>query len=433
MRRGGSTEIIYKRISSSIDIIIKGGDLKEKSIVIFGCTMWAKMLIGLLADRGLKVAAFVDNNPKKTGGKCQGIDVYSPNEYLMNAQDKYIVIICSSYWREMSRQLESMGYRRDNNFFVIFYEDEVGHFWRNLKEVITGYRLYHKLLRKYPVEGKHVFVCPYGASGDVYMAGLFFKTYRQQQGIEKYLLIVDNRLAERTAKMFDIDPIVVVSEEEKKALLHAWSFFGSVCIPVKPLLYWGWRTKKFPNPDANMDITFLDMMKYDVYNFEEVVTPQPPKQMRKDFCSAYFKENKLMPGKTVILAPYAGSFSTSITAEFWQCLAKHLVERGYLVCTNSAGDNEPVIPGTTPIFFPLDCTVDMLNMAGYFIGVRSGFCDIASNSHCRFIVLYERALNAVKYEFFSFKRMGLQPKALEFIYDDEDKEAFIEQILEAVG
>ena len=69
-----------------------------------------------------------------------------------------------------------------------------------------------------------------------------------------------------------------------------------------------------------------------------------------------------------------------------------------------------------------------MDYAGAFIGVRSGFCDILSATSAMYIVLYERALNAVKYEYFSFVRMGLNKDAKEFVYSGDDPDGLAGQV-----
>jgi hypothetical protein len=71
-------------------------------------------------------------------------------------------------------------------------------------------------------------------------------------------------------------------------------------------------------------------------------------------------------------------------------------------------------------------------MAGYFVGVRSGLCDIISSSSCRKAVLYEKDGYFYKcspYDYFSLKKMGLCDDAVEIEYREDIKHQALEAIL----
>lgn len=98
-------------------------------------------------------------------------------------------------------------------------------------------------------------------------------------------------------------------------------------------------------------------------------------------------------GKTVILSPFARSLMIP-GKNFWISLAKELNKNGFFVCV-SQDPNPNVnyeIPDTLAIFFPYAQAILILNYAGYFIGARSGFCDILTASDCHLTILYTRDL-----------------------------------------
>ena len=102
-------------------------------------------------------------------------------------------------------------------------------------------------------------------------------------------------------------------------------------------------------------------------------------------------------------------------------------DRGFVVCTNSCGDTEPAVTGTIPVFFSLDIAPQLIEKAGYFIGIRSGFCDIISGSAAKKVILYharERFFNGSTFEYFSLKGMGLCNDAVEIVFENADKELY---------
>lgn len=432
MRKEKSTEHILRRIRAQMSHLFRAGVFSQKEIVLFGCTMWTNALMECLENYHLRVGAIVDNNPQKADGKCQGIDVYLPEVYLRSKKrGSFCVLICSGYWQEMAGQLTSMGLVQNKDFFIIRFYDKPDTLLKSMWEAARGYRIYQRYNLDLHGSNNWLFVFPYGGSGDIYMACIFLKQFLAQEQIDDYCLLVDETLALKTLQLFFPHKGTLIAREEKRQILDAWAFCGSSVMHVKPLLYWGWRTKRYPNPDSSMDITFLDVMKYDVYGYGKDAVWQIPDKREDGYFYArdLFEKLDLKEGKTVILAPYAGSYRSGISSKLWETIAKRLTNLGYCVCTNSAGDSEPVVVGTKQIFFPLQYAVDVVDYAGGFIGVRSGFCDILSSSSAIFIVLYERALNAVKYEYFSFVRMGFNKNAKELIYSGEDDNSFIEQIV----
>ena len=300
---------------------------------------------------------------------------------------------------------------------------------RSYLDIQKGYKQYKKLIKTLPGQNTYVFICPWAASGDIYMAGLFLQQFIEKENIDDYVFLVIGKLAYKVAKMFNINNVQIITEEEKINLIDAWAFYGSEKMRVKPLLYWGWRLKHHLNPDANMDVTFLEVMKYDVFNLKKTDKPQVPNLDESDYVDQFFTDNCLTKGKTVIIAPYAGSYNSNVTVAFWEKLVQCLTDKGYSVCTNSGGEHEPVIKGSIGVFFPLGEAVSILNNAGYFIAVRSGLCDIVSSSGCNQIILYERGLNAVNYNYFSLRKMGLSNEAIELIYDKESEQDIFEEIM----
>lgn len=127
----------------------------------------------------------------------------------------------------------------------------------------------------------------------------------------------------------------------------------------------------------------------------------------------------LRKGRTVLLDPYAGTFK-SFPMEQWEQLAILLMKKGYSVCTNTAGTESMAVAGTTAVYIPYSKIVDFTSKAGFFIGIRSGLCDIVSASSAVMTVFYPFNLiveDGFCYRFFGLKRMELRKdKLLELEY-----------------
>lgn len=170
------------------------------------------------------------------------------------------------------------------------------------------------------------------------------------------------------------------------------------------------------------------MFQYDVFGLgTEAKLQHYPIGMDKKFCDQWFADRKLKKGRTVILAPYAGSFQSNIPLEEWERFVLALNAKGYDVCTNCYGEKENPIKNTIPVQFSYDEGISLIEYAGGFVAVRSGLCDILSQAECRMVILYESGFNASSYDYFSLKRMGLNEHVMEFIYDSSTIDQMISQ------
>ena len=413
-------------IQSSILNANKEKFFDNKRVVIFGCTLYARDIRDALIDIDVKLDAFIDNNKEKWNKRCLGVNIFSPKEYVSGKDENFVVIIASKYHYEMKAQLAKLGV---NESFVIDIpigesliaeKDDDEQLEQGIANVQAGLDIYKQILSKYGSEDI-LFVCPYPGTGDVYMACGFLEKYLKQHNIKNYILAVVGNNCVKVARLFGIKDIECITDEEKTRLLKAWEFLGSEVLNIKPLLYWGWRTKKYLNPRNYPQITFTEMFMYDVYGFDEMTEFRHPDIDRgSTFAKDLFEKYRLQKGKTVIIAPYAGSFVSEIKLTEWEKLVNSLISVGYDVCTNCYGEHEKPIKGTTPIQFPYEEVVNVLEYAGVFIAIRSGLCDIASSAKCKMIIIYENGFEASDKKYFGIRNMGLNTWAEEINYGDDE-------------
>ena len=180
---------------------------------------------------------------------------------------------------------------------------------------------------------------------------------------------------------------------------------------------------------------FMELFRTFVFNLPDDALPERPVlKDAGDELDHIFEKYRLTEGKTVLLSPYANTLA-DLPDDFWVLLAKSLMEMGYRVCTNSSGEMEPAVKGTVPVFFPLNIAPQFVERAGYFIGVRSGFCDVISAAEARKIILYDREnrfFNSSAYAYFSLNHMGLCHDAVEIEFENRTPYIYIEMILHAL-
>ncbi|CAM3692077.1 hypothetical protein COLU111180_03170 [Cohnella lubricantis] len=431
---------LNKTISQMLDNIgelVASGKLDGKEVILFGVVRELHHIVHFLTSKGIKIAAFIDNSPRKIGKAYAGIGVYSPESYLNPKKSNVAILICSAmYQQEQSIQIRSLGYVKNIDYFTAykFKKPKTPLFLReiqSLKRIVSGYYIYKRIMNGLP-KNATMLLCPYAGSGDAYLIGMYLKNYIKKENIDHYIIVANGNLVKKVVKLFSFENVVVINPSQKDKLLAAYQFLNSEKMKVKPLLFWDWRVKR--NINVNRDIlplSFKDDFKYGVFELDEsVVASSPIFNENEREVDAFFDKYGLIKGKTVILAPYMGAYNGMlISYQMWEQIVNGLKSKGYSVCTNSIGVEEPPIQGTQAVFFPLDMSVPIMDAAGGFIGIRSGFCDVISSSTCNMVVIYESVTNVIPIHYFGLKHMGLNDNAIEFEYDGTDDEAFVSQVL----
>lgn len=89
--------------------------LKNKEFIIFGTGKSAQYFLEI---HELSPIFFVDNNSKRWGDSFMEKPIYSPDE-LLTYQRSAIILIASSFENEISQQLSTMGFKKNENFYNI--------------------------------------------------------------------------------------------------------------------------------------------------------------------------------------------------------------------------------------------------------------------------------------------------------------------------
>ncbi len=414
-----------RAIEQSINDANNNGRLNDKRIYIFGCTLNAGYIIECLLNNEKTAYGFIENDKTKVGTKCTNIMIYSPQSLLEDENPKIIIIASAKYSREMVGQLLGIGLCESEMLVVPLSSNQgLGDFDEekiasNLEQVKNGIEIYEGLQKIYKSDAMMLF--PYPGTGDIYVACGFLNAYLKKNKIVSPLLVVCKKNCKEIAALFGYEFIEIISQKEMNNILLAWQFLGAEKIGVKPLLFWGWNAKYYYRAyRRHKEISFSDMFKYDVFGLSKNEEFRHPKKYTdEEYISSLSTSYDIEKGKSIIIAPYAGSFISSITFDVWEEIAQRLKKKGYSVFTNCFGAEVP-IKGTKAICFPYEKAVNVLEYAGGFIGIRSGLCDVISNADCKKMIVYESNYLASDYEFFSIVKMGLTSSAKEIEYISPD-------------
>lgn len=401
--------------------------LTGKYVVIFGAAAVTKVLKNCLLEHGIKINAIIDNDQKKIGRECLGLKIRKPADLLKKDTSNMVVLIYSIFHKDMENQLLKLGFNIQQIIDVsskyYFSDESLLYYLRYSMHIIAGNNHHRRINKKY-AGNQAIFICPYTGTGDVYLAGLYFYEYLRNRNIDDYVFIVVNNACKKVAQIFRIKNIEVMKAKDVGKLIGAKLFTEDLNSII--ILNDSWSSV-YTNPlqwiRGYKGLNFNEMFRNFVFNLsDEVVYKLPEYETEQENVQDFFIENKLLQGKTVILSPYSNTLF-ELPEHIWEEITLLFQQRGFTVCTNSSGVKEPPIKGTVPVFFPLTQAKPILDAAGYFIGVRSGLCDVISNSSCKKVIFYEKDgffYQSSTFEYFSLSKMNLCQDALEIEYKYSD-------------
>lgn len=360
-------------------------ELREKKVIIFGHCHAAEELLSHLEELGVAVHGFLDNNPAKQG-KYQGeIPIYAPDYLNHFSGEDSIVLIITRYFHAMANQLRGQGYEGTvvevvefQSFQAFSTHDAV--FAQKVARVKEGFHT----LEKMKGQGKFLVLCPYRALGDVYWGMSYLPAFLQEKKISSCTIAVVGNPCGQVAEMFGHTDIFVLQQKDMDAVLQAviCTEEGQAVIAHHGPFY----------PDGSLSILEERFIPFPDYYKTVVYGLSPSTPMTFPTCLSPLSpqvKDLIKPEKTVILAPYAHSV-VGVPWSFWEDLALTYEKKGFLVMTNLA-------PGETPISGTLGLTVALCEMqsaverAGYFVGLRSGLCDLLQGAKCEKTLVFAQS------------------------------------------
>ena len=227
-------------------------------------------------------------------------------------------------------------------------------------------------------------------TGDYYICGMYLPAYLKQQGISDYVFLVKDTGSERkVTELFEAYQGHVVSISSVDELSRFSEFMRQeepLCRSFEKsdhLSFIGEQLKGYRG------LSLMDFYLWYGFGFQDTPARSEPRFSQDiERIRAEMEERSLPRGKTILLSPYSTCSKEYLPQkEIWEEIAEHLKGHGYTVATNCFGEEVPV-KGTLPMSIPYQDLVPFLNEAGGFIGVRSGLCDIISQSTCKKIIIY---------------------------------------------
>lgn len=397
-------------------------------VYIYGVNENSRALYRRLKKEDIIVSGFVkDKSDAVQNNTFQGIRILDVEE--LKKKDKNLLLTNGIINDELIKELNDFSACEIKNLPTEDYMPSVNKiqqikkFTDRIAIYLQAFKLYSNMIKRY--HAKKVFVFS-GQSGDLFNALVYMGEYLKKANlVNDYVLTVIGGACLKVAQMFNLCNVEKISETESEKLISLYELCGekSNIVPVhcsERII----KNTVITKLDRHKNITLGKMYKYQIFRLNEDSCPQLPVYIRNSqYIDEVFKSNQWVRGRTVLLSPYANSYMDDELMKDWENLSKWLIENNYTVLTNSIGENEPPIPGTKAIGLPLEYVVDFIEQGGFFIGLRSGLCDIISGALCVKIILYREDFYG-RGDYFTFhclKNMQLCDDAYEIKYGQNNK------------
>lgn len=275
--------------------------------------------------------------------------------------------------------------------------------------IILGNGEIKKIRNKYGSDVHIIFM--FGATGDTYIQLRIIHNYLEERDIKNYVLTGNPQGIREIIKLFPqykfhpMRDYVAASIQKLYMLMSDDLENFTVMFPWTYELYANRcrirMTEKF---------NFMDTYCWYVLNLKQKYTLASPQFLKlTPALETKYKTIGINKGKTIILAPEANSVTT-LDSCLWKEIIEALQKCGYTVFINAREGKY----GCKNLFLPYFEYGSLLEYAGFFIGVRSGLCDIISSIVCKKIIIYPQKTDKVNYnehrseiDFCGLKVMGL--------------------------
>lgn len=299
---------------------------------------------------------------------------------------------------------------------------------------IIGENVYKKVISEYSGKKVRMFIYEYSGVGDVYVFCSYLKKVIEESTDSTDCLVVRSGICAEVARMCGIENVQVITTRQMKMLVYyarVARFNDNSIVVMTPF------PKRLPTDIYSHYLYGKKINMAEAYwcvllGLDSGEFDYPSLNRDEAYVERLFETKKLRKGRTVILSPYANTINC-FSERFWSRLAKMLKDRDFDVCTN-ASDNEEAIEGTQKIWFDLKDAEFVVNEAGYFVGIRSGFCDIICNSTGFKCILYPEyeIFNSSVYDFCSFEKMGLGRNYYEIQWDFDSYDELTNRVVSAL-
>lgn len=421
---------ILKNVAKRMLMLQKEKVLEEKKIFVGPADDISMYLIRWLRKHGYEVAGVFTAEEDFAGQRLMGFEIVRAEDLLIPYRKQNIVLLTDSSIQYLNRKLDYMEYYYNIQRFVVtepvvctadkIYQKLKNMFWRRslsgIHMVYEGKKVYGSLKKQISEKqmGKEtrILLFPYNSIGDMYILSVY-KKQGNRLFYGETVLVVTGNVCRQTAERLGFANVISIQQSDMDAVIRLKDTFYDELKDVS-ILHYNYSFLGIAEEISNSScIDFYQNYQYLVFDqkYEGLYHVKEDLDAAEEFC----RENNIVKGKSVILAPYAKSI-LQVSVVFWESLAAGLKKNGYHVYTNCNGTSELPVAGTKKIFFPLEIANSVAEYAGCFIGLRSGLCDLICCADCMKIIIYPKWVNdnmSIK-QFYTFQHTDCNSRLAEF-------------------
>ena len=417
----------WKKLKNGLDYLIAEHKLEKKQIYVLPADEYAITVIEYLRENNFEVTAILDTRSELVGQKLCGVPITEVEDSLCPFYPDKQVVLETSYWNmTLIVKLDFIECWHNDRRFLICEDipdkkpaKSIGCFRKigaRIKNcapinIFRKSRLNRKAQSKLDElaltsTGKQ-YLFPHASIGDIFILGTYLSQNNSKFRVPFTLIVVGNA-CKKIAIKSGFEHVISIDQSTMDMLLSYKMFMGEDLESVE-ILHYDFLGRCICNPLFDQKkITFYECYKYMVFG-EATNFINQSMESQKENVTSYCKRNGIVKGKTVILAPYNKSIP-DISPVLWEALARELQTLGYTVITNSAKDLERPVYRTRAVGIPLETINEVVEYAGYFIGVRSGLCDVISGCNAKKIVIFPKlkGVESSILDFYQFECLGLK-------------------------
>jgi hypothetical protein len=257
--------------------------------------------------------------------------------------------------------------------------------------------------------------------GETYLFCAMLDSFKIKNNIEKVVLISERKYHADVFEMFsDKMHRYCVSTR-----MYARPFRAFREIKAGSLYFMYDHTNWHFTSLAQSETTHLQQLKITAgIDSTAAIQHHENKEIYKTKAKELFKKLDLKQNKTVLVSPEAKSCEP-LDETFYQRICHSLKSKGYDIFLNSTSSNNNVSYAKST-FLPLAIATPFCDLCGHVVAIRSGFCDVISNTKARLHIIYP---NQCFQKVFPIKDIATSNYIKEYIMDKTTKEDLIKSII----
>lgn len=225
---------------------------------------------------------------------------------------------------------------------------------------------------------------------------------------------------------------IILSKPYFKDLLYMFDIFYDEIIENYSNIKYKSNVNILKNLCKNPSVHFIDGIKRSLNLSLQSSLYIPELKISKKI-NEIFKKYELIENKTFIIAPDSISAVEQIADNVWKSYADNLTELGF-TCLFNVKNSERFYPYKN-LYLNLSETLQLISLGKYFLGYRSGLCDlVAAFTNINQFVVYPniknkkidypyikksfKNFNEDLYEYYSLKYIFNEKNIVEFLYDE---------------